>query len=224
MVRSRILIFVLSLLTFTVGTSAQTPSALKADPKGWIDILPSASFKGWVRAELPPSKALDPVTQWQVDRATRTLLCEGDRGHEWLRYDRELANFIMHVEWRFTQKQGLKGYNSGVIVRTSPDSSVWHQAQIGAENDAYLFGGKFINGEVQGLKFSPRPKENRIKPAGEWNTYEVRCEGPRITLWVNGAVTSEDENPDLLKGYLGLEAEGFRIEFRNLKLKVLPQN
>jgi len=28
-----------------------------------------------VRAALPPGKALDPVTQWKVDRATRTLLC-----------------------------------------------------------------------------------------------------------------------------------------------------
>ena len=221
---SRISILVLSIIGFAVGAPAQTPSALAADPKGWIDILPNASFKGWVRAELPPSKALDPATQWKVDRATRTLLCEGDRGHEWLRYGRELANFIVHVEWRFTRKPGLKGYNSGVIVRASPDSSVWHQAQIGAENDAYLFGGKFINGEVQGLKLSPRPKENRIKAAGEWNTYEVRCEGPKITLWVNGAVTSEYVNPAVLRGYLGLEAEGFRIEFRNLKLKVLPQN
>jgi len=38
---------------------------------------------------------------------------------------------------------------------------------------------------------------------------------------VNGAVTSEYSTPDVLKGYLGLEAEGFRIEFRNLKLKEL---
>jgi hypothetical protein len=224
MVKSRILILILSLLTLAVGASGQAPSALETDPKGWIDILPKASFKGWVRAELPPGKTLDPVTQWKVDRATRTLICEGDRGHEWLRYDRELVNFIVHVEWRFTKKEGLKGYNSGVIVRTTPNSSIWHQAQMGAENDAFLFGGKFINGEAQSLKFRPKPKENRIKPAGEWNTYEVRCEGPKITLWVNGAVTSEDENPDPSKGYLGLEAEGFRVEFRNLKLKVLPQN
>jgi hypothetical protein len=224
MVKSRILILILSLLTLAVGASGQAPSALETDPKGWIDISPKASFKGWVRAELPPGKTLDPVTQWKVDRATRTLICEGNRGHEWLRYDRELANFIVHVEWRFTKKEGLKGYNSGVIVRTTPNSSIWHQAQMGAENDAFLFGGKFINGEAQGLKFRPKPKENRIKPAGEWNTYEVRCEGPKITLWVNGAVTSEDENPDPAKGYLGLEAEGFRVEFRNLKLKVLPQN
>ena len=26
------------------------------------------------------------------------------------------------------------------------------------------------------------------------------------------------QNPEVLKGYLGLEAEGFRIDFRNLKL------
>jgi len=215
---------IVSLLVIAMGAAAQPPSALEADPKGWKDIFPNASFKGWTRAVLPPTKALDPATQWKIDRAHRILICDGDRGHEWLRYHRELANFILHVEWRFTKVEGAKGYNSGVILRTSPDSSVWHQAQIGAENDGFLFGGKFSNGQVQDLKFAPRPQENRLQPPGEWNTYEVRGEGPQLTLWVNGAVTSEDENPDLLKGYLGLEAEGFRIEFRNLKLKVLPQN
>ena len=220
--KSRILVSILSLFVIAVGAAAQTPSALEADPKGWKDIFPNASFKGWTRAVLPPTPALDPVTQWKIDRTHRILLCEGDRGHEWLWYNRGLANFILHVEWRFAKVEGAKGYNSGVIIRTATDSSVWHQAQMGAENDGFLFGGKFVNGQVQDLKFAPRPKENRIKPPGGWNTYEVRCEGPQITLWVNGAISSEYSTPDALKGYLGLEAEGFRIEFRNLKLKVLP--
>jgi hypothetical protein len=38
---------------------------------------------------------------------------------------------------------------------------------------------------------------------------------------VNGEVTSELDNTDVTKGYIGLEAEGYRIEFRNLKLKSL---
>ena len=63
--------------------------------------------------------------------------------------------------------------------------------------------------------------ENRVKPAGEWNTYEMRAVGPRITLWVNGGVTTEVTNSQALKGYLGLEAEGYYIEFRNIMLKEL---
>jgi hypothetical protein len=60
-----------------------------------------------------------------------------------------------------------------------------------------------------------------VKPAGEWNVYELRTEGPKITMWVNGIVTQELTESDVLKGYLGLEAEGYRVEFRNVRLKEL---
>lgn len=40
-----------------------------------------------------------------------------------------------------------------------------------------------------------------IKEPGEWNVYELRCDGITITLWVNGAVTSEFTQCEVLKGY-----------------------
>jgi hypothetical protein len=201
---------------------AQTNQPLASNTSEWIDILPDESLKGWTRVAIPPDKALDPVSQWKLDKARRTIICEGDRGHEWLRYDRELTDLIFHVEWRFTKREGLKGYNSGVFIRNSTDGRVWHQAQVGAGNDGYLFGQTLVDGKLTDIKFGPKPKVNRIKPPGEWNIYEIRCQGPRITLSVNGEVSSEFTVPEVLKGYLGLEAEGFRIEFRNLKLKLLP--
>jgi hypothetical protein len=79
-----------------------------------------------------------------------------------------------------------------------------------------------LDGKLTDIVFSPKPEVNHIKPPGEWNTYEIRCQGPKITLWVNGQASSQFAVPEVLKGYLGLEAEGFRIEFRNLKYKVLP--
>jgi hypothetical protein len=44
--------------------------------------------------------------------------------------------------------------------------------------------------------------------------------GRTLSLWVNGAVTSEIA-VDVPRGHFGLEAEGWRIEFRNLKTKPL---
>ena len=198
---------------------ANKPSATSAS--AWIDIMPGESFDNWTRVAIPPDKVLDPVSQWSVDKARGVVICTGDRGHEWLRYDRELVNFILHVEWRFIKGEGLKGYNSGVFIRNSADGRVWHQAQVGAGNDGYLFGQTLVEGKVTEMKFGPKPKVNRIKPPGDWNTYEIQCQGPNITLWVNGGLSSEFSAPEVLMGYLGLEAEGFRIEFRNLKVKLL---
>jgi hypothetical protein len=42
-----------------------------------------------------------------------------------------------------------------------------------------------------------------------------------MSVWVNGGVTTEKADITVLKGYAGLEAEGYRIEFRNIKLKEL---
>jgi hypothetical protein len=61
--------------------------------------------------------------------------------------------------------------------------------------------------------------ENRIKPAGEWNIYELRAVGKQISLWVNGAVTSEYNECDVPRGHVGLEAEGYRVEYRNVLIK-----
>jgi hypothetical protein len=205
---------------FSALLCGQTAKVAKAP--GWIDILPDAAFSKWTRVAIPPDKTLNPLSQWKLDQARRTLICEGNRGHEWLRYNRKFGDAIFHVEWCFTKGEGLKGYNSGVFVRNDAEGRVWLQAQVGAGNDGFLFGQTFLNGKLTEIKFAPKPKVNYIKPPGEWNTYEVRCQGPQVTLMVNGEPSSEFSIPEVLQGYVGLEAEGFRIEFRNLRVKPLP--
>jgi hypothetical protein len=187
-----------------------------------MDIMPDASFKGWTRLPFMTTAPMDAVSQWKVDTANKVLICEGDRGHEWLRYDKELTDLIFHAEYRFTKIEGGKGYNSGVMVRNSADGVIWHQGQAGDASGGFLIGGTLVKGALQRFNMrSKMPAVNPVKPAGEWNVYELRAEGPKIALWVNGVATPELTDLEVLKGYLGLEAEGYRVEFRNLKLKVL---
>ena len=199
-------------------------SALESDPKGWRDLLPDSAFKGWTRVPIPPTAALTPESHWSVDPAQRLIICDGDKtGHEWLRLDRPFADFLLHVEFHFTPVQTEKPrYNSGVFIRNDKEGKIWYQAQIGSANGGYIFGDNSVGGgEPKRFNLAKQMKEQRVKPAGEWNTYELRCEGKKISLWTNGAVTSEFTECENLKGYLGLEAEGYRIEFRNLKVKEL---
>jgi len=204
-----------------LGCWAQVPSALQADPSGWKDIMPAPSFEGWTRLPFMVTTPMNAASQWKVDTAANVLICEGDKGHEWLRYDKELADSIFHVEFRFTKIEGGRGYNSGVMLRNSADGAVYFQAQAGEEGTGWLFGSFPVNGQAQRFSLRSEMKENRVKPAGEWNVFEMRAEGPKMTVWVNGGVTTEKTDIPVLKGYAGLEAEGFRIEFRNIKLKEL---
>jgi hypothetical protein len=196
---------------------AGTPSQLASQPSGWIDVLPGRDLAGWVRQPWPATATLGPQ-QWSVDGAAHTLVCDGSGGLEWLRLDRELADAVFHVEWRFTPVPDGVKYNSGVLVRTAADLSVWHQAQVGGARSGYLLGLTPVGGKVQRVDLSSQLSAFRVRAPGEWNSYELSARGRALSLWVNGAVTSETA-VDVPRGYFGLQCEGWRIEFRNLRLK-----
>jgi hypothetical protein len=197
-------------------------SALAADPAGWVDILPPADLKGWYRVPVPPTGKLGR-DQWHVDAEKKLLICDGDGGHDMLLTDKEYGDAIFHFEFCYTKVEGKTGYNSGAYVRNSKDGAIWHQAQFGDAKDGFLFGQTAApEDRKKSFNLKNQVKDVRVKPAGEWNTMEVTARGKTITLWVNGAVTCRFEDCGSEKGHVGLEGEGYRIEFRNLKVKPLP--
>ncbi len=200
---------------------AESPSALEADPEGWVDILPRVELKGWYRVAVPPTGKLGRQ-QWHAEPDKKTLVCDGDGGHDMLLFEKEFGDAIFHVEFLYVRIEGKSGYNSGAYIRNSRDGAIWHQAQIGSATGGYLFGETPTAGG--GLKFfslHTEVKDGRVKPAGQWNTLEMTARGKTLTLWVNGAVTCQFRDCGLEKGRVGLEGEGYLIEFRNLKVKEL---
>ncbi len=198
-------------------TAQPTPSALSANSNGWQDIMPAPDLKGWFSVPIPiTAKVIRP--QWHV--VNGDLVCDGDGGHDVLLLDRKVRNCIFHVEFCFTKIAGKKGYNSGVFIRTSRDGAIWHQAQIMSRDGGYWFGVTPAGATTKRFKVNSLPC--RVKEAGEWNTFELTAQGPKLSLWVNGFPGAVFPDCGLDEGYLGLEAEGYLITFRNLKLKVLP--
>jgi hypothetical protein len=84
-----------------------------------------------------------------------------------------------------------------------------------------VFGVTPVDGKPQPYNLSKEMKENRIKPAGEWNVYDIHCAGDTCTLAVNGEVVNT-AHLGVDKGYIGLESEGYKIEFTDLKVQELP--
>ena len=190
---------------------------------GWIDMLPGPNVAGWTRIAIPPGKPVSDKQQWSVDSSNRTLTCKGDQGHEWLRYDaRQFDNFMYHVEWRFTPVDTpTPKYNSGVFFRNDNDGTIWHQAQTGAGAGGYIFADTPVNGELKRVNLVKDRKGKFEKPAGEWNSTDIRCEGKHCSLTINDQLSSEADL-EVMKGYLGLESEGYLITFRNIRVKPLP--
>jgi len=219
-------LLVLGLLAVLVPQAAPVPSALESDPAGWTDLLADRAMKAWVRVPLGPAGKLpagvaDAPSPWALNPADGVLTCDGTKvGHEMLRLAEDVGDMVLHVEWRFTKLEGEPPYNSGVYPRVNADGSAWFQAQTGPAG-GYLFGNVPVDGKPQRVNLREKMLENRVKPAGEWNTYEIRAVGRTLALWVNGAVVSEYADCPLTRAYVGLEAEGYRIEFRSLRLKRL---
>jgi hypothetical protein len=59
------------------------------------------------------------------------------------------------------------------------------------------------------------------KPAGEWNEWRIIIEGDKASFWCNGQKAWDATNLVPERGYVGLQAEGAAMEFRNLRIREL---
>jgi hypothetical protein len=55
----------------------------------------------------------------------------------------------------------------------------------------------------------------------DWVDYEVRAQGSRITVWVNGFLLSKAEDVLPLEGVFGLQCERETVEYRNMAIREL---
>lgn len=181
-----------------------------------INMFPADAEKQWTRVAIPPTHAVSDVPQWHIDAKKKTIVCDGNGGHEWLRFNRELGDFTFHVKWKFTPVANTTKYNSGVFFRNNEDGSIWNQAQTSLEG-GYIFGLAPVDGKPTRYTLQKEMKENRVKPAGEWNVFDIHCAGETCTLAVNGEVVNT-VNTGTTRGYVGLEAEGYQITFADFRL------
>lgn len=211
------------LLLVGSGESREAKPPARADARG-TDIQPGKDLKGWKRVPIAPDTKLNPKDPWSVDSTGKVLLCDGVGVKEMLLYDREVKDGTFHVEWRFRKVEGKDDYNSGVYVRTSGDGKVWHQSQVAhlpkAPRLGDLFGETLKEG--QPAKFLVEGEGAKLsKPPGEWNTYDITFRGPKVVVLVNGKEATSWNDCQVPRGYVGLQAEFFFIEFRNLKFTPL---
>ena len=143
--------------------------------------------------------------------------------------NRLFQNFDLRLKLKLTGDPATGLINSGVQIRSLrvPNNTEMSGYQVDAGDKWW---GKLYD-ESRRKKFLARATDEQIKrleKPGEWNAYEIRCEGPKITLALNGetTVTYTEENktiePD---GLIALQIHGncsAEISFRNITLEALP--
>ena len=132
-------------------------------------------------------------------------LTGGGAPHLGTQWDYE--DFEFRLQWRAVNPKG--NYNSGVYIRSG--------RKVNANQLNLAKGGEAgpVSMKIKGAKAVP----DLQKPQGEWNEWKVRCVGDTVKLWCNDKLAWEATEFKDRKGYLGLQAEGAAMEFRNLRVK-----
>ncbi len=148
----------------------------------------------------------------------------------YLRTNKEYTNYHLHVEWRYPEEPT----NSGVFVHVSGDDVIWpahFQGQLKHENAGdFIVHGIGESATLRDTTYTssqdnkpviPKLHPSNEHPAGEWNSYDIICDGNTIELQVNGLLQNVALDCSLTEGHIGLQAEGSKIQFRNIWVKPL---
>jgi hypothetical protein len=194
------------------------------DSDGWIALSADTALPAWTMKTSDGWVLVDGI------------LTGGGEGFIWTR--EEFGDFTLECEYRIGE-----GGNSGIFFRVE---DVADPVQRGLEIQVYdppPHEGLLKNdpGAVYDLA---APRELAQKPPGEWNRMVLTCDGPYITVELNGVTVVESMNLDdwitpgmnpdgtankfnralrdfARTGRIGLQDHGDKVSYRNLRIRRL---
>ena len=165
----------------------------------WHSLVTPGSLQGWSRIDSGVAVSAD---------GTISMLSKGK--NLWIAHEQEFADFELTAE----VKMPLDGYNAGIGFRCEIQANgrpKGYQCEVANEESGMLYaiasgGWVWPRGDQQRNQFFGEVGAAFRK--GSWNHFRVRCEGPRIQLWVNGILTTDIEDSRHTKGRIALQHHG----------------
>lgn len=162
------------------------------------------------------------------------IVCPFEGGQK-LMTEKEYSNFVLRLEFKLETDS-----NNGIGIRAPRDGQTSvHGMEIQVLDQT---GPKFAKVKLKpeqyhGSIYDVWPaRTGFLKKPGEWNEQEIRADGRRITIRLNGVVIlnadlDDVKEPEVLKKHPGLARKSGHIvllghqahvEFRNLRIQELP--
>lgn len=218
---------VITVLTVTIALFAAATGASEGRnepivPKEKAMLWNGIDFAGW---KLYTREAgHDVMKTWSVKNGL--IRCEG-KPAGYMRTEKDYANYLFHVEWRWPEKGG----NNGVLVHMSGEDQVWPkslecQLYSGNAGDFWVIGGLEIAEHAKGGtrvkgRRTLKLKDSSEKPIGRWNSYDIICKDDWIVVLVNGVLQNVGTKCSDKSGKICLQSEGTPIEYRNVYIEPL---
>jgi len=184
------------------------------EPKEKIELFNGKDLTGWA---FHLRGNADPTKTFSVENGA--IKCTG-RPPGYMRTEKDYRNYKLTMEWRFT-----RAGNSGVLVHMSLPDRVWPksiecQGAYRNQGDFFVIGGtefKEHKGK-RGRRVAKKGPHNE-KPVGEWNTYEIICDGDAVKPHVNGKLMNEATGCNVTSGKICIQSEGGAWECRKITVE-----
>lgn len=183
---------------------------------GFVEMFNGKDLAGW-----------QTKGNWIVEKDNTITLKprEGESG--WKRYadylttDRKYGNFELDLEFKFNAEG-----NSGVFMRIG---DLKDHVESGFEVQILDTHGKkdFGPHDCGGVIRTSAPKTMAVKPAGEWNRYQITLKDSQLKVILNGTLIQDldlsktDMKTRPMAGYISFQDEAKRIWYRNVRIKEL---
>jgi hypothetical protein len=195
-------------------------------PEGFVPLFDGKTLTGWRRQD-PASAGFEIKDGALVVRgrgsAGAAPTCSGNIWTE-----KSYRDFVLRYQARFETNGSVGGF----FLRSPPSGNMaggWNQVETRAMAEKLLpWNGilmRSAGGDQGDTVFDYRAANLAYSATDDWTRdwvdYEVRAQGSRITVWVNGFLVSKAEDVLPLEGVFGLQCERETVEYRNMAIREL---
>ncbi|APZ96163.1 3-keto-disaccharide hydrolase [Fuerstiella marisgermanici] len=221
MLRSRLL--VVSTVVIATGLTITSPNVFGADDEsaaktedGFTPLFDGKTAEGWN----------GDMTVFRIEDSSLVggQLNEKIPHNFFLAHDKTFGDFELRLQFKLIGEQT----NAGIQIRSKriPDhhEMIGYQADLGQK----YWGALYDESRRRKILAAPDADElAKVLKKDDWNDYRIRCEGPRIQLWINGLQTVDytEEDKDIpLTGKVAVQIHSGppgEAWYRNIRIKPL---
>ncbi|MCX7047387.1 MAG: DUF1080 domain-containing protein [Candidatus Sumerlaeota bacterium] len=207
-------ILIANALMFAAPCFADTPKA--------VSLFDGKTFAGWEG---------DTTGTWRIEDGViigGSLKTKVPR-NEFLATTKSYSNFVLRLKFKLVGSSGF--INGGVQFRSQhatkpPNEMVGYQADMG---DPTYWGSVYDESRRKKALTTTKMEElNKVLKRNEWNDYEIRAEGKRIRLSINGLQTADYTEPDdsiPQSGLIAVQIHGgavAEVSYKDITIEELP--
>ncbi|WCJ61103.1 DUF1080 domain-containing protein [Fontisphaera persica] len=155
------------------------------------------------------------LTGWIAVHDIKPEVVEGNlqihKGMGWLRLEKQYKDFILEFEWRAYDED----YDSGIYMRAPLDGKPWPDAGFQV-NLRYNALGALVKNRKTIV-----PAETPKLPINKWHKMRIEVRGNKAKLFINDEANWETDLVDRPEGYIGIQVEDKKFDFRNIRIMEL---